>query len=170
MSYKDEYEVARLYTRPEFAAAMTDAFEGGPGLKLNLAPPFLPLGRDRKTGRPRKIAVGSWIFPVFRLLAKGKRLRRGPLDVFGYSAERRMERALIGEYRDMVLRVAARLTEANLGLATQIAQSAALVRGYGPVKHDGVIAWRAALGDLLTRFEAAPIADTSRAERTPEPA
>ncbi|MDB5726036.1 MAG: indolepyruvate ferredoxin oxidoreductase family protein [Novosphingobium sp.] len=170
MSYKDEYEVARLYTRPEFAAAMTDAFEGDPGLKLNLAPPFLPLGRDRKTGRPRKIAVGSWIFPVFRLLAKGKRLRRGPLDVFGYSAERRMERALIGEYHDVVLSVAARLNEANLGVATQIAQSAALVRGYGPIKHDGVIAWRAALPELMTRFETAPIADASRTEKTPEPA
>ena len=152
MAYKDEYEVARLFTRPEFARSIAEAFEGSPQLSFNLAPPLLPLGRDRKTGRPRKIRLGSWMVPVFRVLAKGRRLRGGVLDLFGYTAERRMERALIDEYRTLVLRLAESLTDETDAQAQEIAASVAQVRGYGPVKEANLAAWHASLGSALARF------------------
>jgi indolepyruvate ferredoxin oxidoreductase len=154
MAYKDEYEVARLNTRPEFAASIRQAFDGNLRLSLNLAPPFLPLGKDRKTGRPRKVRLGSGIFPLLRLLAKGKRLRGGLLDPFGYSRERRTERALVGEYRELLRQLASSMTEANAGIACEIAESAALVRGYGPVKDEGLAQWRSLLADKLAHMDA----------------
>lgn len=166
MAYKDEYEVARLYTRPEFMASIEEAFDGDPDLKFNLAPPLLPLGKDRKTGRPRKIALGSWMLPVFRLMAKGKALRGGAFDIFGYTAERRMERALIGEYRDLLRRLATGLTDAKADMAREIAGAAAAIRGYGPVKEAGVEQYRATLEKMLPTFEAAPIVDNSAPARS----
>ncbi|MFN3472444.1 MAG: indolepyruvate ferredoxin oxidoreductase family protein [Blastomonas sp.] len=152
MAYKDEYEVARLYADPAFTQAIAEAFDGDPKLNFNLAPPFLPLGKDRKTGRPRKIRIGPWMLPAFRLMQHGKRLRGGPFDLFGYSAERRMERALIGEYEEIVMGIANGLDAANLALAEEIAGSAWRVRGYGPVKEQGVEDWRAWLAQTLPRF------------------
>ncbi|MDQ4420344.1 indolepyruvate ferredoxin oxidoreductase family protein [Sphingobium sp. DEHP117] len=154
MAYKDEYEVARLYTSPEFKASVEDAFEGDYVLQFNLAPPLLPLGKDPKTGRPRKIRLGRWIVPVFRALRHGKMLRGTPFDLFGYTAERRMERALIGDYEGLIASLAGELTQANLPLAQEIAGSVWRVRGYGPVKHQGVAEWRAYLEDALPRFRA----------------
>ncbi len=163
MAYKDEYEVARLYTRPEFAASIKQAFEGDLRLSLNFAPPFLPLGKDRKTGRPRKIRLGSWMFPVLRVLAKGKHLRGGMFDPFGYSHERRTERALIGEYRDLLRQLASKLTDANTGIAREIAEGAALIRGYGPVKDEGIAQWRSLLADRLPQMDSDAAAGTAAA-------
>jgi indolepyruvate ferredoxin oxidoreductase len=167
MAYKDEYEVARLYTRPEFAASIRQAFDGNLRLSLNLAPPFLPLGRDRKTGRPRKVRLGPWMFPLLRLISKGKRLRGGLLNPFGHTHERRMERALIGEYRELIRELASQLTDANVGVATEIAGSAALIKGYGPVKEEGVAQWRALLAEKLPLMAQAPTVIPAPA---PEPA
>lgn len=148
MAYKDEYEVARLYSDPAFMAAVRDQFEGDFSLSANLAPPLLARGRDAKTGRPRKIAFGPWISPVFRVLARLKRLRGTPFDPFGYTMERRMERALVGEYRALMSDLAGRITAANLAAATEIAGAARLIVGFGPVKDEGVARYRARVREL----------------------
>ena len=143
MAYKDEYEVARLYSEPAFRAGLAAQFEGSARLRVHLAPPLLAWRRDEKTGRPAKIAFGAWIFPLFRLLAKGKRLRGTWLDPFGHTAERRMERALIGEYRALAERIVASVTPETMVQAIDLAASHQLVAGFGPVKQAGMQAWRA---------------------------
>jgi len=164
MAYKDEYEVARLYTRPEFRAALADQFGGSPRLKVHLAPPLLPLGKDARTGRPRKIALPGWlVFPLFGLLRRFKGLRGGALDIFGYSHERRMERALIGEYRDLVRRIAAETTPETLDVAVQLATAPELVAGYGAVKDAGIAAYRARVAELLPRLGAASLSEAREA-------
>lgn len=153
MAYKDEYEVARLYSASAFRAGLSDTFDGKPRLKLHLAPPLLAFRKDRKTGRPRKIAFGSWIFPVFAVLAKAKGLRGTWLDPFGYTAERRMERALIGEYRDLVRGIAAKVEPSTMDTAIELAAAPALVAGFGAVKEAGVAAYRARLAELSPSLE-----------------
>ncbi|MFM5931043.1 MAG: indolepyruvate ferredoxin oxidoreductase family protein [Novosphingobium sp.] len=152
MAYKDEYEVARLYAAPEFRAGLADRFSGHPDLKVWLAPPLLPLGTDPRTGRPRKIAFGKWIFPVFRVLAALKFLRGHWYDPFGHTAERRMERALAGEYLAVMHEAIAKVTEANFPIAVELAASAREVAGFGPVKHLGVSRWREQAQALLARL------------------
>ena len=162
MSYKDEYEVGRLYTDPAFKAELADRFAGDPRLKVNLAPPLLPLGTDARTGRPRKIAVPGWLaLPMFRTLAALRGLRGTALDVFGYTAERRMERALIGEYRNLVRDVAARVAPATMHAAVELAAAVELVAGYGPVKDAGVAAFRARAAQLLPMLEPKRVAEAA---------
>jgi indolepyruvate ferredoxin oxidoreductase len=158
MSYKDEYEVARLYSAPEFKAGLAAQFDGAYTLEVNLAPPLLAFRKDVKPGRPRKIAMGRWIFPVFGLLARMKGLRGTPMDVFGMTAERRMERALIDEYRALILSLTDRATSTNLTLCIQIADAAGLIAGFGPVKEEGVAAYRKQVAALMKQLdeEAAP--------------
>lgn len=167
MAYKDEYEVARLYTGLAFRAGLADAFSGSPKLKIHLAPPLLAFRKDARTGRPRKIAFGGWIFPVFMVLAKLKVLRGTPLDPFGYTAERRMERGLVGEYRALVEEITAKVTRGTMDTAIELAASVDLVSGYGPVKDAGVATYRARVADLRGRLSASP---TTPTERVPEPA
>ena len=152
MAYKDEYEVARLYADPAFAARLAETFAGKPKLAFNLAPPLLPLGKDARTGRPRKIALGGWMLGAFKLLQHGRRLRGTWLDPFGHTAERRMERALIGEYEGLIRTLVGGMTPEKLGLATELAALPALIAGYGPVKHAGVAAYRARVEALLADF------------------
>jgi len=130
LTYKDEYEVARLHlSSMEKAAA---EFEGDLRPTFYLAPPMLS-GKDG-IGRPKKRAFGPWIIPVFRLLARLKPLRGTALDVFGYSAERRMERALIAQFEaDMALVLTAD-TPAKLAIAKELAELPLTIRGFGPVK------------------------------------
>ena len=97
LAYKDEYEVARLYASPAFEKALGEQFESRRKLEFHLAPPLLAR-RDKATGEPRKMRFGAWMLPVFRLLARGKGLRGGAFDIFGYSAERRRERQMIADY------------------------------------------------------------------------
>ena len=103
MAYKDEYEVARLYSDGEFGKALKEQFDGDPGVKVSLAPPLLAQ-RDKVTGQLRKREFGPWIFRAFELLTRFKFLRGTAFDPFGYTAERRMERALPGEYSAMIFR------------------------------------------------------------------
>jgi indolepyruvate ferredoxin oxidoreductase len=157
MAYKDEYEVARLYSDPAFAKALGDQFAGGPRLRIHLGSPLISWKKDAKTGRPKKVAVPAWlVLPAFRLLAKLKRLRGTPFDVLGWQADRRLERALIGEYRTLIRDVAAKVTPATLHTATEIAAAADLIAGYGPVKDQGVEAYRARVAELLPALEGAP--------------
>jgi indolepyruvate ferredoxin oxidoreductase len=153
MTYKDEYEVARLYTDPRFMQRMRDQFSGDFTLTFHLAPPLLP-GRDA-SGRPRKRAFGGWILPLFRILAALKGLRGTAFDPFGYTAERRMERRLIEDYRALVGGIVDRLDQANLPAAIEVARAAADIGGYGPVKDASVSAYQSRLKGLLETFEAA---------------
>ncbi|MFZ4688263.1 MAG: indolepyruvate ferredoxin oxidoreductase family protein [Polymorphobacter sp.] len=146
LAYKDEYEVGRLYSDGRFKAAFDAQFSGG-SMKVQLAPPFLG-GIDPATGRPKKRSFGPWIFTAFKLLAGMKGLRGTALDVFGYSAERREERADISAYEAEIDQLSTGLTDANIGLAIAIAKLPMDVRGFGPVKaaqRETVIKRRAAL-------------------------
>ncbi|MGE0284437.1 MAG: DUF6537 domain-containing protein, partial [Rhizobiaceae bacterium] len=155
MAYKDEYEVARLYTDPAFSLGLDDQFAGKPKLKIHLAPPLIVRRKDARTGRPRKIAFPGWLaFPLFRLLTRMKGLRGTALDVFGYTTERRMERALISKYRDLVRGVAENVTGKTMQPAVEIAASAELVLGYGPVKDAGVAQFRERVAQLLPQLDA----------------
>ncbi len=150
LAIKDEYEVARLYTDGRFEAAMKDQFENWSSLTFHLAPPLL--ARPGPDGRARKIAMGRWTFTAFRWLARLKGLRGGPLDVFGKTTERRMERQLIADYEQLIDELLASLTTDNLATAVDLARLPETIRGYGHVKEANVVAvkrqWRA----LLDRF------------------
>jgi len=148
MAYKDYYEVARLYTDPGFARRLRDQFSGDFKLTFHLAPPFLP-------GQPRKREFGRGTMALFKLLAALKGLRGTPFDLFGYSPERRLERRLIEEYRDLVSRIADRLGPTNLTAGIELARAASEVRGYGPVKLASITAYETRLEALLRNFDAA---------------
>ena len=133
MSYKDEYEVARLYTSGEFEAGLRRQFEGGYRLRFHLAPPLLAR-RDPETGELRKREFGPWVFGAFRVLARMRRLRGTRWDVFGRTGERRMERRLIEDYRGTVGEILDRLAPANHEAAVALASWPEGVKGFGHVK------------------------------------
>ena len=141
MAYKDEYEVARLYSDGEFARALKEQFDGDASVKVSLAPPLLA-SRDKVTGHLRKREFGSWIFRAFELLTRFKFLRGTAFDPFGYTAERRMERALPGEYSAMIFRHLDKAKPHDWPRLVALAKSAELVRGYGHVKEANVAKFR----------------------------
>jgi indolepyruvate ferredoxin oxidoreductase len=155
MAYKDEYEVARLYTEGEFLHRLRDTFEGGYTLQFHLAPP-LTAERDPRTGHLRKKAFGPWMLGAFRVLAKLRRLRGTPFDVFGYSAERRTERRLIAEYDAMLEELVRELTPENHALAVELAGLPQHVRGFGHVKQANLEAAKAREAQLLEAFRHPP--------------
>ncbi|WP_245607452.1 indolepyruvate ferredoxin oxidoreductase family protein [Pseudonocardia spinosispora] len=142
-AYKDEYEVARLLTDPEFERRLAAEVPGGTKMRYRLHPPVL-----RAMGRDNKIAFGPWLRPVLRTLAKGKRLRGTPLDPFGRTSIRRLERELRDSYTTMIARLSSSLTSANYDTATAAADAADLVRGYEEVKTANVARYRARLAEL----------------------
>ena len=152
MAYKDEYEVARLHTDPAFKAKIANMFEGDVKLKFHLAPPLL--AKHDKEGRALKKEYGSWMMGAFGVLAKLKRLRGTPFDVFGYTAERRTERALIGAYRQTVEALLSKLTPENLAQAVAIASIPEDIRGYGHVKERHLKAAKQKEAALLAAFHA----------------
>ncbi|EYD74877.1 Indolepyruvate ferredoxin oxidoreductase, alpha and beta subunit [Rubellimicrobium mesophilum DSM 19309] len=129
---KDEYEVARLLTAPEFRKGLEDSFDGNMKLSLNLAPPFL--AKPGPTGRPVKHEFGPWLFPVLRTLARLKSLRGSAFDPFGHTAERRAERALIPDYEADVAKVLALLDDRTAPKALALLDLYNQIRGFGPVK------------------------------------
>jgi indolepyruvate ferredoxin oxidoreductase len=141
MAYKDEYEVARLYSDGEFAKVLKEQFDGDPGVKVSLAPPLLA-PRDKATGHLCKREFGSWIFRAFELLTRFKFLRGTSFDPFGYTAERRMERALPSEYSAMIFRHLDKAKPQDWPRLVALAKSAELVRGYGHVKEANVAKFR----------------------------
>ncbi|WP_187970722.1 indolepyruvate ferredoxin oxidoreductase family protein [Aquibium microcysteis] len=148
MAYKDEYEVARLHTQAGFAERLAQEFEDGFRIAHHLAPPLLPTGHDAR-GRPLKRAFGPWIRIPFKALARLKRLRGTPFDPFGDTAERRMERELIGWYEAKVDAALDRLTRDN---HARLAEALALpmqIRGYGPVKEEAAVRVRAEMERML---------------------
>jgi len=152
MAYKDEYEVARLFTDGSFRASLASQFEGDMKLQFHLSPP-LWARRDPATGEPRKHAFGGWMLGAFRMLATLRRLRGTPFDVFGRSEERRSERAQIVRYEALLERIAANLSTANAPLALDIARLPADIRGFGHVKARSAAIVEAKLAALLTEFE-----------------
>ena len=150
MAYKDEYEVARLHTDPAFVAKIASMFEGDYRLVHHLAPPLTAKKNDK--GELLKQPFGPWVRSAFGVLAKLKGLRGGPLDVFGRTAERRMERALIGEYRASIEELLPALNAGNLALATEIARIPEEIRGYGHVKERHLAAARPKWAALVARW------------------
>jgi indolepyruvate ferredoxin oxidoreductase len=133
LAYKDEYEVARLFTDGRFEQQLRDQFEGDYKINFNLAPPLTTNEKDAQ-GRPKKRAYGPGMMRTFRLLAKFKGLRGTPLDIFGYSADRKLERALIADYEKDVANVLSQLSSANAEIAVELLSLPDRIRGYGPVK------------------------------------
>ena len=153
MAYKDEYEVARLYTDGAFRRRLAASFEGDLRVTFHLAPPLLAR-RDPVTGEPRKRTFGPWMWRALGLLAKMRFLRGTPFDPFGHTAERRMERRLIEEYFDTVDELLAGLRAGNLALAVEIVSVPELIRGYGHVKARNVAEAGSARAALLERWRA----------------
>ena len=151
MAYKDEYEVARLHTDTGFLDRIGQQFEGDYEVKLHLAPP-LWAKRDPITGELRKNAYGPWMFKAMAMLARLRFLRATPLDIFGYTHERRTERQLIADYRKTVEGLLGELDAARLGLAVEIASVPELIRGYGHVKVRHLAAARTHEAELLERW------------------
>jgi indolepyruvate ferredoxin oxidoreductase len=133
LAYKDEYEVARLFTEPAFEQALSEQFESHGKLSFHLAPPLLAR-RDKATGEPRKIAFGRWLLPVFRLLAKGKRLRGTAWDPFSYTQERKLERQMIADYEHLLDELSQRLSPQTHATATALASLPLEIKGFGHVK------------------------------------
>jgi len=148
MAYKDEYEVARLYTDGAFLKKLQRQFEGDFTVEYHLVPPLLA-SRDPLSGEPRKRAFGPWMLQVFKLLARLRRLRGTVFDVFGYTKERRMERRVIAEYDAILRELAASLTPDNHALAIEIASLPAKMRGFGHVKARNVESTKACEAELL---------------------
>jgi indolepyruvate ferredoxin oxidoreductase len=153
MAYKDEYEVARLYSAPEFLEKLEDQFEGDYTLEFNLAPPIIA-PKDKATGKPTKIQFGPWMLKAFGLLAKFKFLRGTRLDPFGYFEERKMERGLIEKYFETLDSLLRDLNASNHDLAVEIAELPMTIRGYGHVKHENVQEAHAKLEELLAQWPA----------------
>ncbi|HEX7989830.1 MAG TPA: indolepyruvate ferredoxin oxidoreductase family protein [Stenotrophomonas sp.] len=132
MAYKDEYEVARLYTSGDFAKRVAEKFEGDYQVRFHLAPPLF--AKRDEHGQLQKKEYGPWMFKAFGLLAKFKGLRGGRFDVFGYTEERRGERQLISDYEKTLQELISGLDARRLALAVDIASIPEHIRGYGHVK------------------------------------
>ncbi|MGE0830573.1 MAG: indolepyruvate ferredoxin oxidoreductase family protein, partial [Hyphomonadaceae bacterium] len=154
MAYKDEYEVARLYTDGDFKKNLEAQFEGDYKLSFYLAPPLLAQ-RDRQTGELKKQRYGGWMLHAFKVLAKLKGLRGGWADPFGYTEERRGERALIEQYERLIRRIAGALSAENHAAAIAVADWPQTIRGYGHVKDKNLISARQALPTLEKAFDEA---------------
>ncbi|MGV8948716.1 MAG: indolepyruvate ferredoxin oxidoreductase family protein [Candidatus Paracaedibacter sp.] len=141
LAIKDEYEVARLYTSGNFMRRLKQQFSGNFKLQFHLAPPLFSR-RDLHTGELKKSIYGSWVFKVFKLLAKGKSLRGTVWDVFGYTLERRMERQMLSDFEITMGKVLVQLTPKNHGIACQIATLPQEIRGFGHVKERNLKAAR----------------------------
>ena len=163
MAYKDEYEVARLYSDGSFAHQVARQFDGDLKMTFHLAPPLLARP-DPRTGAPRKIQFGSWMMGGFRVLAALRGLRGTAFDVFGYTEERRIERKLIGEYEAMAAELAAKLTADNHGAAVAAASVIQSVRGFGHIKTRNLAKTRGDWEKSMDAFRAAPHMSARAAE------
>jgi indolepyruvate ferredoxin oxidoreductase len=152
LAYKDEYEVARLYTETSFLDSLKDKFEDGYSLRFHFAPPIFSTPAAACAGVPVKKVFGPWILHVLRILAKLRFLRGTGLDFFGHTAERRSERALIEEYEGVIDELLARLDRHNLPLISEIASVPEEIRGYGHVKERHLLAARQKQAVLLARL------------------
>lgn len=147
MAYKDEYEVARLYTSGDFQKKLEQQFEGDFKLKFHLAPPLL--AKKDAQGRLIKQEFGPWVFTAFKWLAKLRKLRGTAFDIFGKTAERKMERQLIADYFTTIEGLLGKLDRGNVHLAAEIASIPEHIRGYGHVKEEHLHKAKAREAELL---------------------
>lgn len=162
MAYKDEYEVARLYTSGEFRAKLGEQFTGDYRVSVHLAPPlFAP--KDPLTGLPRKREFGPWMLAAFGLLARAKRLRGTAFDPFGRTAERRMERQLVRDYEAVLDSIATHLDPVKYDAAVALARYPDKIRGYGHIKDRSVPGALAERDSRLAAF-LVPIEELQAAE------
>ncbi len=154
LAIKDEYEVARLHTETGFLDRIAAQFEGDYTVRYHMAPPLFAR-TDPATGVPAKVEYGPWLLKAMRVLAGLRRLRGTAFDVFGRTAERRRERALIAEYESLVDELLARLAPHNHALAVDLARIPEDIRGYGHVKARHLDAAKRKEAELLARFRAA---------------
>ena len=150
MAYKDEYEVARLHTDAAFLQKINGMFEGDYTLNYHLAPPLI--AKTNAKGELQKQKFGPAMLSGFKVLKHLKGLRGSPLDIFGYSEERRTERALIGEYRATVDAVLEGLTSDNHALALELARMPEQIKGFGHVKARNLAAARSKWDGLMTQW------------------
>ena len=149
-AFKDDYEVARLFSDPAFDAALAGTFEGEYALRFHLALPW-----QRSTGpggEPIKRSFGPWMRRAMRVLAQGRHLRGTPLDLLALTQEGRLARALAAEYESSVERLLEALSAARLDAAIAIADWPAGVRGFGPVKARSAQSARARRAELLAAY------------------
>ena len=153
MAYKDEYEVARLYTDGNFTKQMANDLRARQSLRFefHLAPPLLARV-DKTTGEPRKMSFGPWMMKAFGLLRRFKGLRGTAFDPFGYTAERRTERKLIADYEALMSEVLGKLNADNHPLAVGLAVIPEKIRGFGHVKLRNLKAAKADEAALLEQF------------------
>jgi len=151
LAFKDEYEVARLFTDGSFKQKVASMFEGDYKLHFHLAPPLLAK-RHSETGELTKSEYRAWVFGAFKMLAKLKFLRGGRLDVFGYSKERRVERELISEYEQIIGELLDSLSADNHALAARIASIPEDIRGFGHVKERNIGKAKTKQSELLELF------------------
>ena len=156
LAYKDEYEVARLYSDGRFIQQLEAQFEGDYRLQFHLAPSWLAKP-DPVSGQPRKLQFGPWMLKAFGLLAKFKILRGTPLDLFGYSAERKLELQLIEDYERSVDYLLKQLNAGNYRSAVALAELPEQIRGYGHVKEQSLIKVREQERQLRERLSASEI-------------
>jgi indolepyruvate ferredoxin oxidoreductase len=156
MAYKDEYEVARLYTDGKFLASVRKQFEGDWKLNFHLAPPMF--SKHDAQGHLVKRSYGPWMLKAFGILSKARFLRGTPFDLFGYTAERRAERALVKEYRETIGAIIAKLDRGNLDAAVALASLPEDIRGYGHIKEASMQKAAVRREELLRQF-AAPVRD-----------
>jgi len=153
LAYKDEYEVARLFTDGTFDTALAEQFQGERiKMRFHLAPPLLA-PRDA-LGNARKVEIGGWIKGPFKLLAQFKALRGTPLDIFGYTAERKLQRRLIADYEALIGELLAALNGGNHAIAVELAALPLTMRGFGHVLMDNVDKAKAREAKLLADFKA----------------
>ena len=153
MAYKDEYEVARLYSDPRFRENLQKQFDGDYKLSFHLAPPLLAK-RDARTGHLQKKTYGGWMLKVFAILAKGRKLRGTMFDPFGYTAERRMERRLIDEQEALITSLLTGLTADNFAATLDVVLAPQAIKGYGHVKEANFERFEERQAELLAALKA----------------
>jgi indolepyruvate ferredoxin oxidoreductase len=163
MSYKDEYEVARLWSDTGFLDRVAEEVEGDWRPNFHLAPPLFA-ERDPATGHLKKRAYGPWMLRAFRMLAKFRHLRGTRLDPFGRTVERRMERQLIGDYEAVVEEILRGLTPENHATAVALASVPLEIRGFGHVKEGNLARAKKKEAELLAAFRAPPAPQVLAAE------
>ena len=149
LAYKDEYEVARLYSNGAFIKDVKAQFSGDYKLKFNMSPPIFG-GTDPATGRPKKRELGGWMLPVLSVLARLKFLRGGVFDIFAYHPDRRAERALITQYESDIEYVLANLSQENYDICKELLSLPLMCKGYGCVKAANIKKSNARRDELLT--------------------
>ncbi|MCB1644191.1 MAG: indolepyruvate ferredoxin oxidoreductase family protein [Pseudomonadales bacterium] len=151
LAYKDEYEVARLYTSPAFRTALQEQFEGPVKLSFHLAPPLLA-PRDKVSGKPRKLTFGSWLMPAFSMLRRLRFLRGTVLDPFGYTRDRQLDKQLITEYEMLMDFCLQHIDTRRIAGMREVMNIAEEIRGYGHIREANADRARAKLDTLKRKL------------------